>query len=113
MSQPQYLNSSETLFFNKRRLLFGLDQAAKSIKESGFVIVVEGYMDAITAHNSGIKNVVASLGTAFTLEQCKKILRYAPEIRFAYDSDSAGQNATIRALSIIRGSGANVRYFNS
>jgi len=108
-SQPKYLNSSETLIFNKRRLLFALDQAAKSIKESGFVIVVEGYMDAITAHNSGIKNVVASLGTAFTLEQCKKILRYAPEIRFAYDSDSAGQNATIRALSIIRGSGANVR----
>lgn len=108
-SQPKYLNSPETAIFNKRRVLFGLDQAYREIKSAGYAIVVEGYMDVITAHSYGIGNVVASLGTAFTLEQCKKILRYAPEIRFAYDSDSAGRNATIRALSIVRGSGAKLR----
>jgi len=108
-SQPKYLNSPETVLFNKRNLLFGLDQAQRAIKEAGYAIVVEGYMDAIAVYSYGVKNVVASLGTAFTVEQCKKLLRYAPGIYFAYDSDSAGQNATIRALSIVRETGANVK----
>lgn len=108
-SQPKYLNSPETIIFNKRKTLFGLNSAYPEIRKMGYAIVVEGYMDVITAHSYGIKNTVASLGTAFTLEQCKKILRYAPEIVFAYDSDSAGQNATVRALSIVRSSGANIK----
>lgn len=107
--QPKYLNSPETLIFNKRYVLFGLDLAYKAIKKQGFAIVVEGYMDVITAHSHGIANVVASLGTAFTAEQCKKIMHYANEIVFAYDSDTAGQQATIRALSIARNSGIGVR----
>lgn len=80
---PKYLNSPETLIFNKRHLLFGLDHAQKSIKENNFSIVVEGYMDAIALHSHNITNAVASLGTAFTAQQCRKILRYSPNIYFA------------------------------
>ncbi len=108
-SQPKYLNSPETVLFNKRRLLFGLDRAHRAIKQAGHAIVVEGYMDAISVFGAGIHNVVASLGTAFTLEQCKKLLRYAPEIYFCYDSDAAGQNATVRAMSIVKETGAVVK----
>ncbi len=108
-SQPKYLNSPETILFNKRRLLFGLDRSHRAIKQAGYAIVVEGYMDAISVYGAGVQNVVASLGTAFTNEQCRKLLRYAPEIYFCYDSDDAGQNATIRALSIVRETGAVVK----
>lgn len=108
-SLPKYLNSPETLLFNKRKLLFGLQHAQQAIKKEQLAIVVEGYMDAISVYSQGVENVVASLGTAFTQEQCRKLLRYAPSICFAYDSDSAGQNATVRALSIVRETGASVR----
>lgn len=107
--EPKYLNSPETILFNKRRLLFGLDRSHQAIRQAGYAIVVEGYMDAISVYSAGVKNVVASLGTAFTLEQCKKLLRYAPEIYFSYDSDAAGQNATLRALSIAKETGAVVK----
>ncbi|MDQ0203428.1 DNA primase [Pectinatus haikarae] len=107
--QPKYLNSPETALFNKRRLLFGLNEAKKFIRHQEYSIVVEGYMDAIALASSGICNTVASLGTAFTVEQCKKLMRYSPNIYFCYDSDAAGQLATIRALSIAHGSGANVK----
>lgn len=106
---PKYLNSPETLIFNKRHLLFGLDHAQKSIKENNFSIVVEGYMDAIALHSHNITNAVASLGTAFTAQQCRKILRYSPNIYFCYDSDNAGQAATMRALAIASSNGANVK----
>ena len=107
--EPKYLNSPETILFNKRRLLFGLDRSHQAIRQAGYAIVVEGYMDAISVYSAGVKNVVASLGTAFTLEQCKKLLRYAPEIYFSYDSDAAGQTATLRALSIAKETGAVVK----
>ena len=107
--EPKYLNSPETLIFNKRRLLFGLDRAHRAIARAGFAVVVEGYMDAISVAAAGIENVVASLGTAFTAEQAKLLLRYAPEVRFCYDSDAAGQEATLRALSIARAAGATVK----
>lgn len=106
---PKYLNSPETLIFNKRYLLFGLDQAQKSIKEYNYAIVVEGYMDAIALHSHNITNTVASLGTAFTAQQCRKLLRYSPNIYFCYDSDNAGQAATMRALAIASSIGANVK----
>ena len=108
-STPKYLNTPETVLFNKRRILFGLDRANHAIKQAGYAIVVEGYMDAISVFSAGVKNVVASLGTAFTAEHCKLLLRYAPAIYFCYDSDNAGQKATIRALSIVQGTGATVR----
>ena len=107
--EPKYLNSPETLIFNKRRLLFGLDRAHRAIARAGFAIVVEGYMDAISVAAAGIENVVASLGTAFAAEQAKLLLRYAPEMRFCYDSDAAGQEATLRALAVARAAGATVK----
>ena len=107
--EPKYLNSPETLIFNKRRLLFGLDRAHRAITRAGFAVVVEGYMDAISVAAAGIENVVASLGTAFAVEQAKLLLRYAPELRFCYDSDAAGQEATLRALSVACTAGAAVK----
>ena len=108
-STPKYLNTPETVLFNKRKLLFGLDRSHRAIQQEGRAIVVEGYMDAISVFDAGVHNVVASLGTAFTPEHAKKLLHYAPEICFCYDSDEAGQKATIRALTIVRDTGARVR----
>ncbi len=105
---PKYLNTQETMLFNKRRLLFALDRSYRAIQQAGYAVVVEGYMDAISVFGAGVRNVVASLGTAFTAEHCKKLLRYAHRICFCYDSDEAGQAATIRALSIAREAGAEV-----
>ncbi len=108
-SQPKYLNSPETPVFNKRNVLYGLDVAYKYIKETDQAIVVEGYMDLITTHSAGIRNAVASLGTAFTADQAKKLLHYGREIIFAYDNDGAGQNATLRALNTVRALGAAIK----
>ena len=106
---PKYLNSPETLIFNKGHLLFGLNKASQEIRKQDFAIVVEGYMDVISVYSAGIKNVVASLGTAFTEEQAKLLTRYTRKIYFCYDSDEAGQKATIRALPIILKTGAEVK----
>ena len=108
-SLPKYLNTSETMIFNKGRMLFGLDRAHRAIQQEGFAIVVEGYMDAISVFGAGVRNVVASLGTSFTREQAKLLMRYARRICFCYDSDDAGQRATVRALSIVAELGAEVR----
>lgn len=107
-NSPKYLNSPETILFNKRNLLFGLDKAHRAISNANSVIVVEGYMDAISLVNAGVENVVATLGTAFTAEHAKLILKYARKVIFCYDSDEAGQNATVRALPIVRNAGAEI-----
>ena len=108
-AQPKYLNTAETPVFNKRRLLFGLDRAHRSIASEGCAIVVEGYMDAIAAWEAGVTNVVATLGTSFTSDHAGILLRRAPRIVFCYDSDTAGQEATLRALAAVRGRAAEVR----
>ena len=108
-SQPKYLNSPESPVFSKKHVLYNISRAYRAIKEAGQAIVVEGYMDAIALDSHGIRNVVASLGTSFTTDQARLIRHYAPEIVFAYDGDAAGQHATLRALSIVRTSGANVK----
>ncbi len=107
-SVPKYLNTPETVLFNKRYLLFGLDRAHHAIVREGYAIIVEGYMDAIAVFGAGVENVVATLGTAFTQEHAKKLMRYATRLIFCYDSDEAGQSATIRALSILQNTGAEV-----
>ena len=107
--QPKYLNTAETPVFNKRKLLFGLDRAHRAIASEGAAIVVEGYMDAIAAWEAGVLNVVATLGTSFTSDHAALLLRRAPRIVFCYDSDTAGQDATLRALSAVRGRAAEVR----
>ena len=107
-STPKYLNTAETEWFNKRRLLFAMDVAYKAIRTSRQAIVVEGYMDAISLHAAGISNVVASMGTAFAAEQAKLLQRIADEVVFCYDSDSAGRKASVRAVSIARTAGLKV-----
>lgn len=108
-SEPKYLNSPETPVFNKKHVLYGFDYAYRAIRENGKAVVVEGYLDLITAQTAGHANVVASLGTAFTPEQAKLLLKHANEIMFAYDSDAAGQNATMRALETAKTLGAAVK----
>ncbi|GKX31042.1 DNA primase [Vallitalea longa] len=104
---PKYLNSPETKLFDKRRNLYGLNLARSSRKEN--IIIVEGYMDVISLFQSGITNVVASLGTAFTSEQASLIKRYTDNVVISYDSDSAGIKAALRAIPILKAKGLSVR----
>ena len=107
-SKPKYLNSPETPIFNKRRLLFAMDMAHKAIYQEGKAILVEGYMDVVAAHNKGIHNVVASLGTSFTPEQARLLQRQAKNLVLSYDMDQAGRQATLRAMQIVRGLGMHI-----
>lgn len=101
--QPKYLNSPQTAVFDKSRLLFGLDLAGRSIRDSETAVIVEGYMDAIQAHQAGFTNVVAQMGTAMTEAQLKRLApRWAHKIVLALDADAAGQSATIRGLDVAR-----------
>lgn len=107
--EPKYLNSPETDWFNKRGLLFALEKAKKPIRDSGIAVLVEGYMDAISAHAVGIRNVVAALGTAFSTEQARLLKRYAKEVVVAFDMDVAGRNAALRAMEILSAAGLVAR----
>lgn len=97
-STPKYLNSPKTPVFDKGNTLYGLNLASESITGSGRVVVVEGYMDAITAHQHGFANVVASMGTALTGEQASTLRAMASQIVLALDPDTAGQEATLRSM---------------
>lgn len=101
-AQPKYLNTPETPFFSKGKLLFGLDQARNTIRQKNEAVIMEGYLDVVTAHQYGITNAVASLGTSLTREQGILLLRYATRGVFAYDADAAGVAATIRGLDILQ-----------
>lgn len=107
-SKPKYLNSPETEIFKKGTNLYGLNFAIKDLKDRT-IIIVEGYMDCISLHQHGITNVVASLGTALTAQQAKLLKRYADKIIIAYDSDTAGKNATLRGLDILRKEGFDLK----
>ena len=106
-SKPKYINSSDTLVYKKSLGVFGLN-FAKNSKENR-LILVEGYMDAITLHQAGFDNVIACLGTAFTGEMAHLLARYADEIILCYDNDEAGQKATSRALVVLNSIGMKVR----
>jgi DNA primase len=99
-SQPKYLNSPETRLYNKSRNLYGLSFSREGIKRTDFAILVEGYMDLIVPYQSGIDNVVASLGTSLTPQQVKLLGRYTREVVVNYDPDSAGIAATQRSLDL-------------
>lgn len=107
-SKPKYLNSPESLVFQKGINLYGLNFALKNNIDKTFIIV-EGYMDCISLHQYGITNAVASLGTALTVRQAKLLKRYADKVIISYDADSAGQAATIRGMEILRNEGFDVR----
>jgi len=111
-SNPKYLNSPESSIFDKSNTLYGLNIAKKMLTDSKQIIVVEGYMDVISLHRKGIQNVVATLGTALTKSHGSLLKRYANEAIIAYDSDEAGQKATIRSLDILESTGLKVRVFD-
>jgi len=96
--QPKYLNTSQTAIFDKGSLLYALDKAKEHIQREGLAVIVEGYMDAITAHQHGFANVVASMGTALGERQVRLLKRFSRDIVLALDADSAGQEATLRAV---------------
>ena len=97
---PKYLNSPETPLFSKRQLLYGLDLAENYIRESGYAIIVEGYMDVIVAHQAGIQNVVGTLGTALTGDHLRSLSRFTNEVILTFDSDTAGINAARRSVEL-------------
>ena len=108
--KPKYLNSPETMLFDKSRNLFGINIARTSKKE-GFILC-EGYMDVIALHQAGFDNAVASLGTAFTGLQANLLKRYTEVVYLSYDSDEAGTKAALRAIPIIKANGLKVKVIN-
>ena len=106
-STPKYLNSPETLIFNKRKNLFGLNLAKKS--KLGYLILVEGYMDAIALHQYGFDCAVASLGTSLTEEHAALLSRYTEQVYLIYDADEAGQRAAQRAIPMLERAGLRIK----
>lgn len=99
---PKYLNSPQTLVFDKSHLLYGLDMARRAIRDTREVIIVEGYMDVIQAWQHGFRNLVAQMGTALTETQLRTLQRYSKRYILALDADAAGVNATLRGLQVAR-----------
>jgi len=96
--EPKYLNSPETPLFVKGRELYGLHEAKAHLRESGYVLVVEGYMDVVALAQSGLRHAVATLGTACTAEHVAKLFRFTDQVVFSFDGDAAGRRAASRAL---------------
>jgi len=96
--EPKYLNTSDTILFNKSRFIFGLHNAKEAIRRHGFVVIVEGNMDVISSHQAGVKEAVATSGTAMTEQHLKALSNLTTDIRLAYDGDEAGVRATERAI---------------
>lgn len=107
-SLPKYLNSPETTFFNKGHHLYGMHRAHQGIREKGFALLVEGYMDVIALQDAGYPNAVASLGTALTRDQAKLLRRYTQHVILLYDSDEAGIQAALRGGEILRDAGMRI-----
>lgn len=108
--EPKYLNSPETMVFDKSRNLYGLNIARTSRKD--YLLLCEGYMDVISLHQAGFDNAVASLGTALTNGHANLIKRYVKEVYITYDSDGAGQKAALRAIPILRDVGLATKVVN-
>lgn len=106
-STPKYLNSTDTLVFNKRKNLFAMNFAKKT--KMGYIILAEGYMDAIALHQYGFDCAVASLGTSLTEDQATLLSKYTDQIVLIYDGDDAGQNATRRAIPMLERVGLQVK----
>lgn len=106
-SKPKYLNSNETLIFNKRKNLFGLNFAKKTKQQN--MILVEGNIDVVTLHQYGFDNAVASLGTSLTEEQVALLSRYTEQVVLTYDGDEAGQRAAQRAIPMLEKAGIQVK----
>lgn len=108
-STPKYLNSPESIVFQKKNNLYGLNLSRQDIQKQDYIIIVEGYMDVIALYGKGIRNVGASLGTALTINQAQMIKRYTHNVIIAYDSDEAGQAAAFRGMDILYDAGCKVK----
>lgn len=106
-SKPKYINSPENIVYSKGRNLFGLNVAKKH--DTKKIVIVEGYMDAISLYQRGITNVVASLGTAMTEAQGRLLRRYSEQVILGYDADGAGQAAILRGMEILQNLGCDIR----
>lgn len=105
---PKYINSKESILYKKDRVLYGLYQAKKHIKDAGFVIIVEGYTDVISMHQAGVPNTVATCGTALTPHHAKLIKRYTKKVILLADGDKPGQDANLKAVDILIAEDLNV-----
>jgi DNA primase len=100
---PKYINTPQTVLYDKSRHVFGLNLAKDSIRRSGFVVIVEGNLDVIASHQAGFNNVVATAGTAITVYHLKALQRFSDDIRLSFDQDKAGIAAAERAISLAQG----------
>jgi len=107
-SMPKYINTPGTEVYQKGRQLYGLNLAKGSLSD-GRVIIVEGYMDVVALHQYGVRNAVASLGTALTEQQAKLLSKFARDVVIAYDADSAGRGAALKGYGVLRAAGCEVR----
>jgi DNA primase len=105
----KYINSPETPIYNKSKILYGISHAKEAIREKDFAVLVEGYVDLIRVYQEGMKNIVASSGTALTIDQIHLISRYTKNITIVYDADSAGSKATLRGVDLILENDLDVR----
>ena len=105
----KYLNSPETEIYHKSKVLYGLNQSKQAISRENLCLLVEGYMDVISLHQSGIENVVASSGTALTTEQIKLIKRLTENVTILFDGDAAGIKASFRSIDMLLSEGMNIR----
>ena len=106
-AKPKYLNSPETMLFDKSKNLYGMNIARSS--RSGYILICEGYMDVIALHAAGFENAVATLGTAITSEQARIFSRYTKKVIISYDSDQAGQRAADKAFKLLQEVGVDVK----
>jgi len=106
-SKPKYINSPDTVVYNKGRHLFAMNIAKKCGEKT--IMLVEGYMDTISLHQRGVHNVVASLGTALTEAQGRLLRRHSEKVILGYDADGAGQNAILRGMDILQNMGCDLR----
>lgn len=108
-NEGKYVNTSQTLIFNKSFVLYGIDKTKMEIKKADLAVIVEGQMDMIMARQDGVKNIVAASGTAFTQEQLNLLKRYTKNICLLFDSDIAGDAAAQRSIALAQSAGFNVR----
>jgi DNA primase len=106
--EPKYLNSPETPIYQKGKILYGLNFSKDEIRKKERAVLVEGYVDLLSLYQAGIKNVVASSGTAFTPDQVRLLSRYAEKIYLLFDADTAGQSATFRSVDLLFSEGVEV-----
>lgn len=106
---PKYINSPETQYYNKSRILYGLNWAKNEARLKKFIIVVEGYLDVVASHKAGVKNVVASSGTALTTEQVQLMNRFVDSVYLSFDMDSAGEQATKRGVEKLLAAGLDIK----